>query len=41
MAPQQTLCERVERFLPELFVFVGVPGVPSHNQLAVRSVYAP
>jgi transposase len=37
-APQQTLCERVERFLPELFVFVGVPGVPSHNNLAERSV---
>lgn len=25
-APQQTLCTRVERFLPELFVFVAVPG---------------
>jgi len=37
-APQQTLCERVERFLPELFVFVAVPGVPSHNNLAERSV---
>lgn len=29
--PQHTLCERVERFLPELFVFVAVPGVPAHN----------
>ena len=37
-APQHTLCERVERFLPELFVFVAVPGVPSHNNLAERSV---
>ena len=37
-APQHTLCERVERFLPELFVFVAVPGVPAHNKLAERSV---
>jgi transposase len=37
-APQHTLCERLERFLPELFVFVAVPGVPSHNNLAERSV---
>jgi|SRR5450755_507810 transposase len=36
--PQHTLCERVERFLPELFVFVRVPGVPAHNNLAERSV---
>src|SRR6266566_5000379 len=33
-APQHTLCQRVERFLPELFVFVAVPGVPAHNNLA-------
>jgi transposase len=37
-APQHTLCERVERFLPELFVFVAVLGVPAHNNLAERSV---
>lgn len=37
-APQQTLCKRVERFLPELFVFVAIPGVPAHNNLAERSV---
>jgi transposase len=37
-APQHTLCERVELFLPELFVFVAVPGVPAHNNLAERSV---
>jgi transposase len=37
-APQHTLCERVERFLPELFVFVAVPGVPAHNNLAERSM---
>lgn len=36
--PQRTLCERVERFLPELFVFVAVPGVPAHNNLAERSI---
>jgi transposase len=37
-APQHTLCEWVERFLPELFVFVAIPGVPSHNNLAERSI---
>lgn len=37
-APQRILCERVQRFLPELFVFVAIPGVPSHNNLAERSV---
>lgn len=36
--PMQTLCKRVETFLPELFVFVAVPGVPAHNNLAERSV---
>lgn len=36
--PQRVLCERVERFLPELFVFVAIPGVPAHNNLAERSV---
>jgi transposase len=37
-AAHHTLCERVERFLPELFVFVAIPGVPAHNNLAERSV---
>jgi transposase len=37
-APQCTLCQRVESFLPELFVFVAIPGVPAHNNLAERSV---
>ena len=37
-APQHTLCERVERFLPALFVFVAVPGVPAHHNLAERSI---
>jgi transposase len=36
--PMQTLCKRVEMFLPELFVFVAIPGVPSHNNLAERSI---
>jgi transposase len=36
--PMQTLCKRVEKFLPELFVFVAIPGVPAHNNLAERSV---
>lgn len=36
--PMHTLCERVERFLSELFVFVAYPGVPSDNNLAERSV---
>jgi transposase len=37
-APMHTFCERVERFFPELFVFVAIPGVPSDNNLAERSV---
>ena len=37
-APLHKLCERVERFLPELFVFVARPEVPAHNNLAERSV---
>jgi transposase len=37
-APMHTLCERVERFLPELFVFVARPEVPPDNHLAQRSV---
>jgi len=35
---QSRLCERIERFLPELFVFVGDPRVPSDNNAAERSV---
>ena len=37
-SPLHTLCERIERFLPELFVFVALPEVPAHNHLAERSV---
>jgi hypothetical protein len=33
-APQQTVCTRVEDFLPEWCVFVAVPGVPAHTTLA-------
>ena len=36
--PQSTLCERIERFLPELFVFVADARVPSDNNAAERSV---
>lgn len=38
LAFQHTLCERIERFLPEMFAFVAFPGVPAHNNLAERSV---
>jgi len=37
-AVQHTLCERMERFLPEMFTFVAFPAVPAHNNLAERSV---
>jgi transposase len=37
-SPLHPLCERVERFLPELFVFVARPEAPSDNNLAERSV---
>lgn len=36
--PQTTLCERIERFLPEMFVFVADERVPSDNNAAERSV---
>ncbi len=31
------VCERIERFLPELFVCVTVPGVPAKNHLVEPS----
>src|SRR5258708_6722422 len=37
-SPLQTPCNRVERFLPGLFVFVARPEVPADNNLAERSV---
>ena len=36
--PQHVLAKRIERFLPELFVFVENPLVPSSNNAAERSV---
>lgn len=36
--PQRVLCERVERFLPELFAFVADPRVPSTNNAAERAI---
>jgi transposase len=36
--PQRVLCERVDRFLPELFVFVADPRVPSTNNAAERAL---
>jgi len=36
--PQHVLAQRIERFLPELFVFVENPLVPSSNNAAERSV---
>jgi len=38
LAFQRTLCERMERFLPEMFAFVAFAFVPAHNNLAERSV---
>jgi hypothetical protein len=37
-SPLHTWCERIERFLPDLFVFVAEPAVPVGNKLAERSV---
>ncbi|HEY1348761.1 MAG TPA: transposase [Ktedonobacteraceae bacterium] len=38
LAFQHTLCERMERFWPEMFAFVAFPNVPAHNHLAERCV---
>ena len=35
-APQATLCQRLDRFLDELFAFVLDPAVPADNNLAER-----
>lgn len=37
-APQRTLCQRMERFGQELFVFVADPAVPADNNPAERSL---
>ena len=39
--PQSTLCERIERFLPELFMFVADERVPADNNAAERSLREP
>jgi uncharacterized coiled-coil protein SlyX len=36
--PQRVLCERILKYLPELFTFVADPRVPSDNNAAERSV---
>lgn len=36
--PQRILSERIEEFLPELFVFVECPEVPSENNAAERAI---
>ena len=40
-APMSVLCQRVERFLPELFTFVAEPQVPADNNAAERSLRPP
>ncbi len=37
-APMSVLCQRVERFLPELFTFVAAPLVSADNNAAERSL---
>jgi transposase len=37
-APQATLCQRIDRFLDELFEFVLDPAIPADNNLAERSL---
>ena len=40
-APMRVLCQRIERFLPELFTFVADPRVPADNNAAERSLRPP
>ena len=40
-APMRVLCQRVERFLPELFTFVAEPQVTADNNAAERSLRPP
>ena len=37
-APMRVLCQRVERFLPELFTFVAEPQAKADNNAAERSL---
>ena len=39
--PMSVLCQRVERFLPELFTFTADPRVPADNNGAERSLRPP
>jgi transposase len=36
--PQRVLCERILKYLPELFTFVADPRVPAENNAAERSI---
>jgi transposase len=36
--PQRVLCQRIDRFLPELMTFVELPWVPSDNNAAERAI---
>ena len=40
-APMRVLCQRVERFLPELFTFVAEPRASADNNAAERSLRPP
>jgi hypothetical protein len=40
-APMSVLCQRVQRFLPELFTFVADPRVAADNNAAERSLRPP
>ena len=40
-APMRVLCQRVERFLPELFTFVAEPQSAADNNAAERSLRPP
>lgn len=37
-APQRVLCQRIVRFIGELFIFVQYPGCPSENNAAERAI---
>ena len=40
-APMKVLCQRVERFLPELFTFIAEPLASADNNAAERSLRPP
>lgn len=37
-APQRVLCQRIQKYLPELFTFLADPRVPADNNAAERSI---